>query len=463
MELTIKNLCYVLLMLLTGCTAAHKQSVNVPLPLPTSGGIVSIYLNVDPLQQQDQITFEQLELCSDSVWYGLNSAPNEQSTKPITQKLLAIDSIPVGIITKIRFNVEIIDKSGKKIISQHSEIPLSQPFELQKGTSHCVFLHSKSHLAQPKTPVQRWLTASPQATPLTDELLYILCSEIQTLFLARMDQYRVVAAYALEGDVVEMKLDENNQLLYLLDKKNLLIQRFDTTTQLMTDRIPLPLTESPQGLEISANGDTLFVTDPNNRQLLSISTYNGTLKNSITIGYNPTRPHFFTHNNIDYLALLSKADQQLIVLNATDLTPLYSVAAGQSPQDIIYANDSLFVADAFNRQILQFEPETGQISAKISTNGSPHRFVVDPLNQNILVTLQDQNAVTFLPFGQQMTVRKAPSGDHPSELEISDNRQLLFIANPLKNQITVLDLLSQQHISTLAFGATPTVLVIQEP
>ncbi len=163
------------------------------------------------------------------------------------------------------------------------------------------------------------------------------------------------------------------------------------------------------------------------------------------------------------MALISKADQQLIVLNATDLTPLYSVAAGQSPQDVIYADHSLFVTDAFNRQILQFAPETGQISAKISTNGSPHRFAVDRLNQNILVTLQDQRTVTFLPFGQQMSVRKAPCGANPGDLQISENRQLLFVANQTDNQITVLDLLSQQRISTLTIGATPTVLVIQEP
>ena len=463
MKHSIKNLCYLLLLLLTGCTAAHKQSLKPPHLLPSTGGIVSIYLNVDQPIQQDHITFDQLELCSDSVWYPLTSIENIRSTNVIKQKLIAVDSVPTGIISKIRFRVEITDQEGNKEVSQHSELSLTEPFELHNGSSQCLFLHGQLHLARPNTPIQTWLTVSPQKAPLTDELLYILCPEIHSIYLARMDQYRIIAAYAVEGEVVEMKLDATKRLLYLLDKKNLLIQRFDTTTQLMTDRIPLPLTESPQGLEISANGDTLFVTDPNNRQVLSINTYNGTLTNSVSVGYDPTRPHFFTHNGTDYLAILSKADQQLIVLDTEDLAPLYSVAAGQSPQDIIYADQSLFVADEFNRQILLFEPETGQIRAKISTNGSPQRFAVDPLNQNILITLQDQHAVTFLPFGQQMTVRKAPCGASPGDLKISNNRQLLFVANQTENQIIVLDLLSQQQISTLTIGATPTVLVIQEP
>lgn len=463
MKRYIKKTYYLLLLIIAGCTTPHKQSLNAPPPLPSSGGIVSIYLNVDQPMQQNQISFDQLELCSDSVWYPVISTENTRPTNAIKQKLLAIDSIPTGLINKIRFKVEIIDHEGERVLSQHSELSLTEPFELRKGSSHCLFLHGQLRLAHPNTPMQTWLTVSPQRAPLTDELLYILCPEIHSIYLARMDQYRIIGSYALEGNVVEMKLDAKNRLLYLLDKKNLLIHRFDTTTQLITDRIPLPLTESPQGLEISANGDTLFVTDPRNRQLLAISTYNGTRINNITIGYDPTRPHFFTHNNIDYLAIISKADQQLIVLNATDLTRLYSVAAGQSPQDVIYADHSLFVTDAFNRQILQFEPETGQISAKISTNGSPHRFAVDRLNQNILVTLQDQHAVTFLPFGQQMTVRKAPCGAVPGDLQISNNRQLLFVANQTENKITVLDLLSQQQISTLDIGSTPTVLVIQEP
>lgn len=463
MKHSIQNLCFLLLLLLASCFSPPKQSLNAPPPLPSSGGIISIYLNVDQPIQQEKISINQLELCSDSVWYPFKITENNQATKPVRQKLIAIDSVPIGIISKIRFKVEIVDHEGKKVVSQHSELTLTEPVDVQKKGSYCLFLHGQLHLAQPNTPIQNWLTVSPQRAPLTDELLYILCPEINSIYLARMDQFRVIAAYAVEGEVVEMKLDATKQLLYLLDKKNLLIQRFDTTTQLMTDRIPIPLTESPQGLAISTNGDTLFVTDPNNRQVLSINTYNGTLTNSVIVGYDPTRPHFFTHNGTDYLALLSKADQQLIVLNSSDLTSIYSVAAGQSPQDTIYADQTLLVSDAFNHQILQYEPETGQLITKISTNGSPHRFTVDPLNQNILVTLQDQNAVTFLPFGQQMTVRKAACGANPGDLQISNNRQLLFVANQTENQITVLDLLSQQQISTLTIGATPTVLVIQEP
>lgn len=462
MKRTIKNLCYLILLLISGCTGVSKHSPSLLPPLP-SGEIISIYLNVDHPIQENQITFDQLELCSDSVWYPINSTAEIRSTAVVNQKLIAIGAVPTGLISKIRFKVEITNQEGKKEVSQHSEVNLTEPVEIYKGGSHCLFLNGQLNLAHPNTPIQKWLTASPQKAPLTDELLYILCPEIHSLFLARLDTYQIIAAYPLEGDVVEMKLDADKRLLYLLDKKNLLLQRFDTTTQQMTDRIALPLTDSPQGLEISTTGGTLFITDPINRQVLAINAYNGTLTHSIKVGYDPTRPHFFTHNGSDFLAILSKTDQQLIVLNASDLTLIYSVATGQSPQDIIYAEQTLFVSDAFNRQILQFEPEMGQLLAKISTSGSPDRFAVDLFNQNTLITLQDNNAVTFLPFGQQMTVRKASCGTNPGDLKISNNRQLLFVANKSVNKITILDLLSQRQISTLSIGSTPTTLVIQEP
>lgn len=463
MKCNIKNLCYLLLLLLGGCLTPLEQSIMTAPIVHSSDAIISIYLNIEQPIQQNQIVFEQLELCSDSVWYPIDNIKSISSTDLIKQKLIAVGSVPTGLISKVRFKIDITNQEGKKEVSQHSELTLTAPFELHKTDSQCLFLHGQLHLAHPNISINKWLSASLQRAPLTDELLYILCPEIHSLFLARLDTYQIVASYPLEGDVVEMKLDKQKRLLYLLDKKNLQLQRFDTTTQQMTDRIPLPLTESPQGLDISENGDTLFITDPINRQVLTINAYNGTVTHNAIVGYDPTRPHFFTHNGSDFLAILSKTDQQLIVLNASDLSSVYSVATGQSPQDIIYSEQALFVSDAFNRQILQFEPETGQLLAKISTSGSPDRFAVDLFNQNTLITLQDSNAVTFLPFGQQITVRLASCGTNPGDLKISNNRQLLFVANKSVNKITILDLLSQRQISTLSIGSTPTALVIQEP
>lgn len=446
-----------------GCSVSKGELHKKVSLYSTGNGVVSIYLDTDGTTQSHQLKFHQLELYSQGIWYPVSKADNHATTSVSGhQRLLALDSLPANDYSRVRFKIDIVDDSGELLRSQHSELPLTDPLQLKKSDSRCLFIRQQLTNNPISTPIHQWLTVSPQQVPLTDELLYILCPDIHTLYLARVDQYRIVAAYPLEGDVVDMVLDEQRRLLYLLDKKNLFVQRYDTSTQQLTDRIPLPLMESPKGIELSADGETLYVIDPFNRQLLSINAFNGTLKNSANIGYDPTLSHWYKHNDTEYLALISKTDQQLIVVNASTLNLQFSNSAGQTPQDIIYADESLFVTDQFNHHILKFSPETGQQLAKISTNGSPQFLEVDPINQNILITLKEKS-ITFLPFGQQMTVRKAACNDNPGDLVISNNRRLLFVANPDIRKITILDLLSQQQLSTLDVGSSATVLAVQEP
>lgn len=460
----IINLTALLLSLyLTGCSAPVVPTQKMQLPYSTVNGIVSLYFDTGHSLQLNKLKFDQLELYSQGIWYPLSGTKSETQTAVSgKQKLLALGSLPANDYSRIRFKIDIIDNNGALLRSQHSELFLTDVLQLKKSDSRCLFIRQQVTANQTSTPINQWLTVAPQRAPLTDELLYILCPDIHTLYLARVDQYRIIAAYPLDGDVVDIVLDDKKRLLYLLDKKNLYIQRYDTSTQQMTDRIPLPLMESPQGIDLSDEGDSLYVTDPFNRQLLSINAYNGTLQNSRIIGYDPILTHWYKHNETEYLAIISKTDQQLIVVNASTLNLQFSSSAGQTPRDIIYADESLFVTDPFNRHLLKFSPETGQQLAKISTNGSPQFLEVDPVNQNVLITL-NEGAVTFLPFGQQMTVRKASCNSGPSDLVISNNRRLLFVANPEINKITVLDLLSQQQLSTLDVGSAATVITVQEP
>jgi DNA-binding beta-propeller fold protein YncE len=234
-------------------------------------------------------------------------------------------------------------------------------------------------------------------------------------------------------------------------------------TQTLTDRIPLPLTDRPAYLGISDDGNTLYVSDPANRQVLQIDARTGILRQNRTSSYQPGKIYPFQNQQQGYLAVLYPRDQQLQVLPAQTLTPLYSVNIGIEPYDLAYTEQALFVSDTFSQQLLKINPLTGQTLLGISTIVSPGALTSDPFNRNLLVGLCQDQAVAFLPFGQQLIARRATVDGCPADMVTARRRRLLFVALENEPQIRILDLASEKQLGTINIASLPKVIAFQEP
>ena len=449
---------------LNGCAPLNSPSrVKMEQIDLSAAGYLTVFLNHSPAETQVQLSLKDVEVYSEDEWFPLEMAPDTQIDTSLKQQLIASSILETGLYSRIRFQISVLDMAGTLVRQEQTELPLQRPLEIKAGSSSCLFVNSQLALRQLSQPLQQQLQVSLQQRVLADELLYILCPEIQTLYLARIDPYRIVAAHGIGAGIADMVLDNKRKLLYLLDQRQRLIQRFDTINQTLTDRIPLPLTDRPGHLGISADGNTLYVSDSGNRQLLQIDARNGLLRQQRTTSYQPDKLMPFHYQQQDYLAVLYSRDQQLQVVSAKTLAPLYSINTGLQPSDLTFADQSLFVADRSLRQISKIEPLTGQVQTRIATASVPNTLAVDPANRNLLIGMCRHPAIAFLPFGQQLVSRRTTIAGCPADLILARQRRLLFVALEEQQQIGIVDLLSKHSLGIINIASRPTVIAFQEP
>ncbi|MDY0190041.1 MAG: hypothetical protein RBR22_04830 [Desulfuromonas sp.] len=449
----------------SGCLPATKEHTEIDL---TTAAYLTLFLNTPQLDYQLDIRLSDIELYAETLWYPLDSstihtAKHSALSANTTQQLLAAGAVATGSFSRIRFKLQISDDSGKLLRQEQTELPLPSALELPAGASSALFITSNIAANTLDIPIAQQFTVHAQQRPLADELLYVLCPKIQTLYVARVSPCQVIAAYGVGSGIIDMVIDNSNQLLYLLDSQQHLLQRFDTIAQSFTDRIPLPLADEPQHIGINADGNALYISDAYSQKLLKVNTETGTLVQQQDISYQLGKPYPFTHQNQDYVALLSPREQQLTVLSASSLIVQYTVNAGLQPYDIVYADQQLLVSDTFARQILLINPESGNINARIATTQIPETLYVDDSNNNIIIGSQGNNTLAFLPFGQQLVARSTKVGGAVGDITMATARRLLFAALPQQQQISVIDLPSEKQITTISVAAPPSVIVFQEP
>ncbi len=448
--------------ILNGCAPLNTPPTQTRIDL-SNAGFLTVYLNHSATENQLQIGIDKVEIYIEEEWLPLTKVPDTQIDTQLEQQLIAASSLPSGFYSQMRFQITVLDMTGTVLRQEQAELPLSHPVEIKAGSSSCLFVNSQLALRNLNQPLRQQLQAWSQQRSLADELLYILCPEIQTLYLARVDPYRIVAAHGVGDGIVDMVLDNDRKLLYLLDQRQRLIQRFDTINQTLTDRIPLPLTDQPGHLGISANGKTLYVSDSGNRQLLQIDARNGLLRQQLTTSYQPDKLYPFNYLQQEYLAVLYSGDQQLQVMPAKTLVPLYSISTGLQPSDLIFTDQSLFINDLFLRQVTALEPLTGQVQIRTATAFAPQTLAADPANRNLLIGMCQQSALAFLPFGQQLISRYTSIAGCPTDLTLAQQRRILFIAMRDKQQIGSIDLLSEQPLGIINIASKPSILAFQEP
>ncbi len=422
---------------------------------------LSIYVNHASAPDY-RLAIKEVALKNADLWLSCqtrNHVPKHTSR----QTLVAVDRLPAATYDAIRFRVEVSSMDGVLLRSEQIQLPISPQLQLKESGSQCLFIHCHLSLAQLEHSLSHYFSVVLQQKPLADNLLYVLCPEIRTLYLVRTDRLTVTSAFPLQGDICDMVVDNDQRLIYLLDRSHQQILRWDGISQQLTDRITLPMAQSPDNLEISGEGDALFITDPVNRQLIKIDAENGSLLAWVQIGHEPSQPYWFEHDGQQRLAVLSRGDQELLLVNTSTLATIASTPAGQQLSDSLYADRTLYISDAFDRQIVLLDPDDGSIEGRIPTLGQPGAMIDDDVNRSIVIAQQGTKSLAVLPYGQRLVARTVNAGNTPCDLAISTKRRLLFVADSASQSVFVVDLPSEKTITTIEVGSTPNVLTVQEP
>jgi len=458
------RLWVVMLVFIGGCVAGIGTGQQQSGPAADEA-LLSIYLETQGTCAAElALQLSNFVLRSDQGELPLSLDPVivERGKAQGQQVLLGLARIPEGYYGELEMTFEVSAKAGSDGIGQPATMRLSKPLFLEGGDSQCLFVTWHLDDCRSGEDLSPKFSARGQGQPLSGNLLYALCSDINTLYLVRTDTRFVTAAIGLEDRVVELAVDSQRRLLYLLNSTRRSLQVFDLATQRLIDRLPLPLTVEPAHLALDVAGNNAFVSDPQARRVVKIDLDSGQMSAHQQVGLQPGRLISIDQDGSGFVAVCAPRTQQVFLLNADTLMIQRSLDTGLQPEHLWYANDRLYVAEAGSRTVTIFNPADGQQVSQVRLVGMPGELLASSNDNKIYVSMGRAGSLAVLGTGQFSSMRSIPVGTEAGALAASARRDQLYVANPMAHTVTVLNQASERESGVLSLGGAATDLVVFE-
>jgi len=456
----ICRLSFMLILLLVGCSSGAVSSRRAPSPFAAQQAILTVYLTSSGTAEQvGQMRLEELAIEADEAWISLDFSPvtvDYQKQKG-EQFLLGAFHATLGEHRSLRLRV-----SGLLSVEQKQDfyLTLADPLLLARGDSKCLFLdwsvHSELYGNNALIPV---FSAWGQRPVLGSNLLYAVCSELNTVYVTRIDTNQVVASFGLAGPLAEICLDAQRQRLYALSKGRRSIYVYDCLNDHLLDQILIPASVSPEHMVLSANAMFAYVSDPDAGAVYKVDLNNGRIVASRQIGH---RPGFLSEiEELNSLAVSSSSSNQVFVLDSQTLELKRVLPVGSKPLGLLYFSGALYVAEFGDQSVSVFNPQSGRQLSKISVGPGPYSLLqVD--SDTVYVSNSAGQTVSVLTAGQNIAFRQIGSALYPTEMVYSQRRRLLYAASADSSQLMVIDPGKQELVKRINYGGQLKGLALLE-
>lgn len=458
--------CATAIALLLGGCAVGAGGARKTSPVSADQSLVSLYLSTTGVStEMIGLTIDGVALLVGDLWIDLRAEPQRLERREIEgrQLLLGMGAFPVGECTRIRFNlrdIRIAGAAGADLEDRTLELPLARPFGLSGSGSTCLFVDW--HLAPPAPGEARFaprFTAGAQELPLGEDLVYVVCDDIDTLYMVRADTGFVVAALGLPGPLGELAVDNGRRRLYVLSSGDRAIHVIGSANTQYLERIPLSITVRPRNLCLSADGATAYVSDAATNRVVKVDLESGLIAAQATVGFRPERVHYFESDGRPWLAVSSPTAQRVYLLNAETLAPpVREIPAGLGADGLLFFNDRIYVAERGGGSVSSFDHRSGRQLSRISVGLEPVYLL--GVDNKVYVSNQRDAALSVINVGQMSTSRSIPVGSPPYVLAASERRRQLFIAHRSDQSLSVLDLSGERIVGKTMLGGTPYSLAI---
>jgi YVTN family beta-propeller protein len=259
---------------------------------------------------------------------------------------------------------------------------------------------------------------------------------IQTLEYQKPEALYLGVTYSPDGKHVYASAGNNNK-----------IRVYDVEEQRLTEKSPivLPSTDAsgnkvnffPAGLDISPDGNFLYVANNLNDSMSIIDIQTGKVVKTIPVGHNPYTVAFSKDGAYAYVS--NWGGNTVSVIDTTKKEAVQAIKVGTHPsamrmstngQKLYVANsdsDSVSVIDTKSRQVKQtinLAPYEGA-----QEGSSPNALAVSTDGKTLYVANAGNNDVVVVDTKTGKIKGMIPTGWYPSGVEISKNGQQLYVAN----------------------------------
>lgn len=460
---------FLLLISLSGCSqslSTASYSSLSPVSNDKDVAKVSVYLNTfGDCSGHASFTLTSLEIYNGQEWLRLELKPVFVERQQVLnrQQMLGLVGLPPGDYQKARLHLSGIEQeeSGSKE-GVTLTLQISRDFNLSRNDSKCLFLNwhlddcsSTSTHALPRFSVQG------QTLSVSGETLYVVSDDIKTLYFIRSDTHFVVASMGFPSRLGDVRYDKVRQQLYLLSPMSRTIYVVDEVNNQTIDRIPLPSLIQPTFLDLSADGDFAYVTDPSTDRVVKVDLFRRTVVAEATVGVSPERILFFEDSGRNLLAISSKTTPQVFIVNTDNLALVTTLSADINPGDLFFNDGLLYVNDQGSNVVIAYDLNESRMLGRINVGSRPISLADDGRDQ-IFVGHDSETYLSVIAPGQFAVQRRIPVGHNTFDLAYLNSRQMLYAAHRNSRKISVIDLSLEKKIQEIALGGTPFSIDVQE-
>jgi len=443
-----------------GTLRGGEQEPATTASLPSSKPQVSLCLSSVGGSKGHRVraVLDAVDLSDGGQWISLLKQPlTITSGQAEAGVLLDRVQVPEGQYQRIRYQISqaIADQDGREITlqppSQPVEYPLVKPLSLSSGDSVSLFLSwdiAASLSQAPKFAVT--FSASAQRIPLTTELAFVSCPEINTVYLIRTDQNRICGSWGIPGRPTSMHADKATNTLYVLAADQSAIVAIELSSGKIRDRIRMPIVARPSFMTIDPEGRNAYLVEQATGMAYRVDLGSGSLAAQVRVGERLDYCEFL--NESATLAVASSQGQKVVLLDPTTLRIRQSVAVGNAPQGVAEYGGALYVAENRANTVGLYHLGSG-MSLRQQVGQGPSRILVH--ERTLFVANSLGGSITILRPEQLTVVKVVAIGGSPGEMAVSAARNWLYVADATGNGVTVIDLSSQRRVEGIDLKARP--------
>ena len=230
-----------------------------------------------------------------------------------------------------------------------------------------------------------------------------------------------------------------------------------------TDRVThaIEVGKGPQGLAMSPDGRLLLVAVNTDDRVAFIDTATLAVIGTVALA----KPHTIAirpDGKVAYVAAQEPGHFALVVIDLSTRMVTSSVALDKPPRDLEFGHDgkALYFTLAGVSAVQVLDPNTNKIVGQITTGVSPHIAQYFAGTSVGVVVVQGPGELMLFNPATNAPIRSIPVGKQPHWVDMSADGTRMLVSNEGANTVTVVELASDKT-STISVGNAPRKVAVQ--
>ena len=464
----IKIIIVFLICMLPSCVSVDGQVTQEPTfemqkePTPK----VSVFISLKkPEGPKVSIQISNIEIFDGEKWHLIMEQPVwvESHQLESSQQLLSRALLPSGTYNEVRYKIfnAIHHTDNKNDILNMDDIEsfsLNTPLSVNKYDSTSLFMywdHNASTISKANAykPV---ISISAQDIPLTSELAFVTCPDINTIYIIRTDNNKVCGSWGLSGGPAQLAVFKNNNEMYVLTPDDSSIKVVELSSGITKDSFLIPLAIEPFFMVVDPEGVYAYILDRAST-IFKVELASGNLVNRLQLQESGEYAVYLKQQQ--RIAISSEKSQRVFLLDTKSLQLIDTITAASPPKGLLEYNNYLYVAESDSNSVMFYNFNTSNIQ-RTRAGLSPRRFLAH--DNYIFVSNSASGSVSVLVPGQLANFKEIKLGGQPSSMASSKARNWLYVNDLQSGSVAIVDMTIHRLKNRIGLKARPAFIdVIQ--